>query len=202
MRTLQHAPRALSPQRPQPPTIVLVFNCSVLHYMDFRRDGKQLPPTFGLCCFANCSHSHEPDRAIRKATDANRSTIGAYVVSANHGTLDQHRCGKCRCSIIEPVFSYSRVSDKARETGGFFVMYFGKLNSSVSPELPRGNCNELAQNHSTQQICQRQQKQHKQSEIQSTHTRPTAALCIKSVSVLLPMPSSERNTGCGPSTIV
>lgn len=46
-----------------------------LHHLDFATLEKNFPefrPYLGECRFANCTHSHEPDCAIRKATDAGK----------------------------------------------------------------------------------------------------------------------------------
>jgi ribosome biogenesis GTPase len=46
-----------------------------LHHLDFAAIERSFPeflPYLGQCRFANCSHSHEPDCAIRKATAAGK----------------------------------------------------------------------------------------------------------------------------------
>lgn len=49
-----------------------------LHHLDFAAIERSFPeflPYLGQCRFANCSHSHEPDCAIRKATDERKIDV-------------------------------------------------------------------------------------------------------------------------------
>jgi ribosome biogenesis GTPase len=65
-----------------------------LHHLDFAAIERSFPeflPFLGQCRFANCSHSHEPDCAIRKATDAGKIDIRRLKLFQQ---ITEHQTGK------------------------------------------------------------------------------------------------------------
>ena len=70
-----------------------------LHHLDFAAMERNFPeflPFLGQCRFANCSHSHEPDCAIRKATsegkiDERRLKLFQQITSSSHSPVKNNQ---------------------------------------------------------------------------------------------------------------